>query len=54
MHQAVVRFQTVAKTEKNPKHPLRPGFGTLGIPIIIRANFFALKVCKIIKLALIS
>jgi hypothetical protein len=44
MQQAVVRFQTVAKAEKNPKHPLRPGFGTLGIPIMIRANFFALKV----------
>lgn len=44
MQPAIARFQAVAKSQKDPKHPLRPGFGTLGTAILVRANFFALKV----------
>ena len=31
------------KAQNAPEHPLRPGFGTAGTKIIVRANFFALK-----------
>ena len=34
------------KVPKAPEHPLRPGFGTAGVPIVVRANFFALKFAK--------
>jgi eukaryotic translation initiation factor 2C len=30
----------------NPRHPLRPGFGTLGQEVILRANFFPVTVPK--------
>jgi len=30
----------------SPERPLRPGFGTLGIKIILRANFFPLRISK--------
>jgi hypothetical protein len=29
-----------------PERPVRPGFGTLGTPIKVRANFFAVKIKK--------
>ncbi|KAG8855769.1 hypothetical protein FRB91_001714, partial [Serendipita sp. 411] len=32
------------KAPKSVEHPLRPGFGSLGVPIVVRANFFALKI----------
>ncbi len=31
------------KVPKAPQRPTRPGFGTAGIPIILRSNFFALR-----------
>lgn len=34
---AVASFKTVPF---DPAHPLRPGFGTLGQPVVLRANFF--------------
>lgn len=46
MEDGVKRFQVAAKAKKDPKHPLRPGFGTLGTPIVVRANFFAIKYPK--------
>jgi len=39
----VERFKEAQNT---PEHPLRPGFGTAGAEIIVRANFFALKLKK--------
>lgn len=30
----------------NPERPVRPGYGTLGTPITLRANFFAVKLPK--------
>lgn len=46
MDNGVEKFQAIIKRNKQVKHPLRPGFGTLGTPIIVRANFFALKFPK--------
>lgn len=43
MNEGVVKFQGIPSSQKGPSHPLRPGFGTLGNPILVRANFFALK-----------
>lgn len=43
MQAGVEKFKTVSLVRKDPKNPLRPGFGTLGTPIVVRANFFALK-----------
>jgi len=42
----VEKFQAIIKRNKEAAHPLRPGFGTLGIAILVRANFFALKFPK--------
>ena len=39
----VASFKTVAPTAENP---LRPGYGTLGTPITLRANFFPVKIPK--------
>lgn len=44
--QGVQKFQALIRTNRQVKHPLRPGFGTLGTPILVRANFFALKFPK--------
>jgi eukaryotic translation initiation factor 2C len=30
----------------NPRHPLRPGYGTLGTEVILRANFFPVTIPK--------
>jgi eukaryotic translation initiation factor 2C len=30
----------------NPRHPLRPGYGTLGTEVILRANFFPITIPK--------
>jgi eukaryotic translation initiation factor 2C len=46
MDSGVEKFQAIIKRDKQVKHPLRPGFGTLGTPILVRANFFALKFPK--------
>lgn len=43
MDQGVNRFKIVPKSHE---HPLRPGFGTVGTAINVRANFFALKFQK--------
>ncbi|KIJ59485.1 hypothetical protein HYDPIDRAFT_118463 [Hydnomerulius pinastri MD-312] len=34
---------TLTKLPYNPERPHRPGFGTLGNPVVLRANFFATK-----------
>lgn len=39
-------IEAFKKIPKAPEHPLRPGFGTVGTPIVVRANFFALKFSK--------
>ncbi|KAJ7577907.1 argonaute-like protein [Mycena floridula] len=41
--QLIKAFKAV---KPQPERPLRPGFGTLGSPITLRTNFFALKVPK--------
>jgi eukaryotic translation initiation factor 2C len=40
---AVARFKGVSN---DPANPLRPGFGKLGQEVILRANFFAVKIAK--------
>lgn len=40
---AVVKAFSV---DTDPARPLRPGYGTAGIPITLRANFFALRLPK--------
>jgi eukaryotic translation initiation factor 2C len=40
---AIVKY---AQVPYDPRNPLRPGFGTLGVPIRLRANFFAVKIPK--------
>ena len=42
----VDKFKAISLARKDPKNPLRPGFGTLGTAIVVRANFFALKFPK--------
>lgn len=37
-------ISTLSPLRGAPKRPVRPGFGTLGIPIKVRANFFAVKI----------
>ncbi|XP_006457125.1 argonaute-like protein [Agaricus bisporus var. bisporus H97] len=34
------------RNQNTPDRPVRPGFGTLGTPVILRANFFAVKFRK--------
>ncbi|KIO06004.1 hypothetical protein M404DRAFT_999229 [Pisolithus tinctorius Marx 270] len=38
--------QVLKKLPYSPERPHRPGFGTLGTPITVRANFFAVKFKK--------
>lgn len=37
---------TFKSIKASPDRPLRPGYGTLGTPITLRANFFPVKVPK--------
>lgn len=37
---------SLSPLRNTPERPVRPGFGTLGTPIKLRANFFALKIKK--------
>ncbi|KAJ7086385.1 argonaute-like protein [Mycena belliarum] len=39
-------IQSFSTLKANPDRPLRPGYGTLGRAITLRANFFALRVPK--------
>ncbi|KAJ7688957.1 Piwi domain-containing protein [Mycena rosella] len=41
-HAQLIRSFTTLKSD--PDRPLRPGYGTLGRPITLRANFFAVRV----------
>ncbi|KAJ7119645.1 Piwi-domain-containing protein [Mycena epipterygia] len=41
-HDQLIR--SFATLKPNPDRPLRPGYGTVGRPITLRSNFFALKV----------
>ena len=41
LQQLVTGFKSLPAT---PERPLRPGYGTVGTPITLRANFFAVKV----------
>ncbi|KAK7022960.1 hypothetical protein VNI00_016850 [Paramarasmius palmivorus] len=43
-----MRLQAFSKklTSNTPEHPLRPGYGTQGSPVTLRANFFALRLPK--------
>jgi eukaryotic translation initiation factor 2C len=43
IQKGVEQFKNISR---GPEHPLRPGFGTAGTSIIVRANFFALKFAK--------
>jgi eukaryotic translation initiation factor 2C len=43
IQKGVEKFKNLSKA---PEHPLRPGFGTAGTSITVRANFFALKFAK--------
>ncbi|ESK93551.1 argonaute-like protein [Moniliophthora roreri MCA 2997] len=42
----VSSFQRLQVTSNNPERPLRPGFGTRGTDILVRANFFSCKFPK--------
>jgi eukaryotic translation initiation factor 2C len=41
LHQLITGFKSLTF---KPDRPLRPGYGTVGTPITLRANFFAVKV----------
>jgi eukaryotic translation initiation factor 2C len=41
LQQVITGFKSLAA---QPDRPLRPGYGTIGTPITLRANFFAVKV----------
>lgn len=41
LQQVITGFKSLAV---KPERPLRPGYGTVGTPITLRANFFAVKV----------
>lgn len=43
LEKSIVRFREVPPSEE---HPLRPGFGTLGTKILLRANFFQVQFKK--------
>jgi eukaryotic translation initiation factor 2C len=43
---AAVAANLKAAVPYNPRHPLRPSFGTLGTEVILRANFFPIKMPK--------
>ena len=44
LQQLITRFKSL---EVRPERPLRPGYGTVGTKITLRANFFAVKVPKV-------
>lgn len=41
LQQLISNFKSM---KVQPEHPIRPGYGTKGTPIMLRANFFAVKV----------
>lgn len=43
LEKSIVRFKEAPPSEQ---HPLRPGFGTLGTKILLRANFFQVQFKK--------
>jgi hypothetical protein len=39
-------FNSLRVSATTPDRPLRPGYGTVGTPVTLRANFFAVKISK--------
>ncbi|TFY68777.1 hypothetical protein EVG20_g3426 [Dentipellis fragilis] len=46
MKAADAMVQQLQRTNTGPERPVRPGFGTLGRAVVLRANFFAMDVSK--------
>lgn len=43
----ITSFKNLSVSERQgPERPLRPGYGTRGIPVTLRANFFAVRLPK--------